>query len=885
MTGRHRRAALRRSVLVRAVALAAVPSVALSVLLAGLTSTPVQAADADPVVKAEYARTQTLTRAHLETDRTQSVVDRRTVTVTVDHTTNLRGRQRIGVNWTGAHPSASRTFSPYGQDAVDQEFPVVILQCRGVDDPTLPVAQQLSPQTCWTSSYVQRTNTSPASSSSDPQNRAWVHDRYAPASDREAQQLLPTWPADCPADPVGAVQHAVPFVDAKGKTFPGCSLSTMPPEAGGIEQGALPAADVAAYTSPDGTGTWQFEVRSAQENESLGCSSTVACSLVVIPIMGISCDGTNAGCRASGQSEPGSVNTGHIDPAVQGALWWSASNWKGRFSVPLTFGLTADACDVLDSRPPVDFYGSELLAQASLQWAPAYCLRPDRFKFRANAKSESSSFALVDSGQAVGAFVSYPSQSAVKPLAYAPVAVTGFGISFIVDQPNNTGERLQLKLTPRLLAKLLSQSYTVGPSAKAHPGMSGNPGVLNTDPEFTELNPGLDDQVRDAGAVLLALSESSDTMRALTTYIATDPDAMAFLEGTPDPWGMVVNPDFKSFVGTDGRPHGVQLPLDDWPLLDSWVRETKNPCWNENITTPYLSLVAAPVNSLRKIATALIDAWPNSQTVCEETPTSPLKTGRGARQGYGTRFMLGVVSLGDAERYGLHVAALRTAGTGPGATFVAPSTASMAAAVATATSTGTAQAFTLDPATLPDDAYPGTMIVSAAVPTTGLSSADASHVAQFITTATTEGQVPGPGNGQLPEGFLPITPAGATATLYASAQAAAVIIAKQQGLPASTTTTTTTSGTGTSGVSGGDAAATGSVTGDSAGAAGDGTVTVDGEAAPSTPPSSSTTASGVTPTTTVSAARLAVPVAAGIGLCGALAIPFAFGLGARRPGP
>ena len=136
---------------------------------------------------------------------------------------------------------------------------------------------------------------------------------------------------------------------------------------------------------------------------------------------------------------------------------------------------------------------------------------------------------LVDSGGAVAAFVSDPATT-TKQLAYAPTAVTGFGIGFVIDRPNNAGEQTELKLTPRLLAKLLSQSYTASNNGKAHPGMATNPVSINFDPEFTELNPGLDEVMREAGATLLSLSEGADSMRAITAYIAADADATAFLD-------------------------------------------------------------------------------------------------------------------------------------------------------------------------------------------------------------------------------------------------------------------------------------------------------------------------------------------------------------------
>ena len=62
----------------------------------------------------------------------------------------------------------------------------------------------------------------------------------------------------------------------------------MPPEAT-VNSVSIPN-EVYAFTNPDGTGTFPFEVRTSLENQSLGCSSTVPCTLEVIPIDGINCD-------------------------------------------------------------------------------------------------------------------------------------------------------------------------------------------------------------------------------------------------------------------------------------------------------------------------------------------------------------------------------------------------------------------------------------------------------------------------------------------------------------------------------------------------------------------------------------------------------------------
>ena len=119
-----------------------------------------------------------------------------------------------------------------------------------------------------------------------------------------------------------------------------------------------------------------------------------------------------------------------VDQAVSPSLWWSASNWANRFAIPITFGLPPDTCDILDPRPPTGFYGSELLAQASLQWSPAYCLDKKRFKFQHNQMSDEAGWNLMESGGGAAAVVSSKhDRRGEDPVGYAPTAVTGFSIA------------------------------------------------------------------------------------------------------------------------------------------------------------------------------------------------------------------------------------------------------------------------------------------------------------------------------------------------------------------------------------------------------------------------------------------------------------------------
>lgn len=842
----------------RIAALVGVLGLTSSVLLVGLGSAPASASD--EASAPDFEKTRVITREHVNADGSVDKVDERSVTVRVDDTQELRGRERVTVSWSGARPSAGRT-NPYGMDGLNQEYPVVIMLCRGLDDPDLPVASRLRPETCWTSTYTQRLGQEVTP------NAVWRHDRYATEADR-ADPDPAAWPSACGRMQTGVLSyHLLPFAAANGTSYPFCDSATVAPEA--AVNSALPAAEVAAFTRLDGTGEVEFEVRSAAENESLGCSSEVRCSIVVIPIMGISCEGSDAVCRADGRLEPGSTNSlnSAVDGAVSTYFWWSESNWRNRFSVPLTFALAPDVCDVLDDRAPVDFYGSELMAQASLQWAPAYCLRDDRFKFRHNRMSENAALRLVDTGEAVAAFTSRKAASTGKAFGYAPVAVTGFAVAYISDLPENAGELTTLRLTPRLIAKLLTQSYAASTGGRLHPGLENNPVTINKDPEFLALNPGVSQIDQETLATLLSQSEASDVIWAVTDYVASDPEAMAFVNGEPDPSGMVVNPFYK----------GISLPRDEWPLLDTWVRQSQQAC-DQTLRIPYLTRVAAPVVSFRRIAEAVLDAWPNVQTVCTRAQTTdPWKQGRVERQPYGARFMLGLVTLGDAERFGLRTAELRTAGTGADATFVAPTSDSMTAALGSLTSAAPGDPFVLDQEALPDAAYPGTMVVHVAAPLSGLSATDAGHVTQFIQVATTEGQETGRGNGKLPAGFVPIASGGATAQLYTSAQAVATAVTAQKGSMPQAPTGGGGSGGSAGGGAGGGAGGTPTAATpprSAAPAAGPATAPVAGlPADEAAADEAAVVAYGRTETQTSKVGSRAVPLAFGVGIAGLLGAP------------
>jgi hypothetical protein len=241
---------------------------------------------------------------------------------------------------------------------------------------------------------------------------------------------------------------------------------------------------------------------------------------------------------------------------------------------------------------------------------------------------------------------------------------------------------------------------------------------------------------------------------------------------------MVVNPAYK----------GIKLPVDQWPLLSNfepvkYYASDNNDCLFHS-PVPYLPLVAAPLANLEGVSESLQFDLANSTTVCSQidgTATGEKLVALG-RQTDGYRFMIGVTPLADDQRYQLRPAALETL-TG---TYVAPDSASLKASGALLTpnkesGTWLASTSALESGKTAGAAYPGTMVVYAAVPTSGLPAADAHDFAQLLQFAATSGQAPGFGVGQLPPGYLPMTAANGLGSLAAYTLAAAQAVAAQKG--------------------------------------------------------------------------------------------------------
>ena len=795
--------------------------------------------------------TKTITRTNL-IDGKNVVVDKRTVSISVSKTTNLINREPIKVSWSGAHPTGGiQIGTPQVAIAGEQEYPMVLLECHGS-------AKTITPEDCWTTAYSERYFSSTPGDAFPP----WRLDRYATAAGQ--RNLIVNWPKKLPAactdyyygQPYPQTAYFwLPYVTPTGRSYSvgtaGCAGAPGEMDtSGGVEN--LPSNETYAPTALDGKGSTEFDIWNSQSYSDLGCSDKVACSLVAIPIMGISCDPSMTGmpaddqipaadaaqaaaeCEETGYFAPGSkVNPNSIpnfDLTVSGELWWAASNWRNRFVVPLTFAPPSNICDLVNKGNHYIYtYGSELLDQAELQWNPHFCLSSKLFTVQYAPEPEPEAAASLQgteeqkgkppAGSVEAALVSdQPAGGYAKPVVQAPVAATGFAISFVIDNPDGQ-QATTLRLDPRLLAKLLTESYAGNnyiadndpellhkcPGVPV-PGSTEctNPLNITQDPEFQALNPGLNYGTNGtadsyAASVLLSLSTESDVMYALTSYINSNPAARAWLNGKPDPWGMTVNSAYK----------GIKLPTSEWPENSTYEPEewlpggsevATNPCYAQD-PSPILPLIADPVADLPDIAEYIQFALAQPQTVCNYNSEYPSESAMVAEgeQTTGFRFMIALTSLGDAKRYGLTTASLLThlkpgtpakftsADAAKDMTFVAPTSASLKAAADLLVPDKADHDWSFPYSLYQQDsakaetAYPGTMLVYMDVPTMDLPAADAKDYAGYIRYVATKGQRPGGGVSQLAAGYLPLTAANHLGAEAAYAVSAASAVAAQKG--------------------------------------------------------------------------------------------------------
>ncbi|MFE3514762.1 hypothetical protein [Streptomyces sp. NPDC059166] len=513
-------------------------------------------------------------------------------------------------------------------------------------------------------------------------------------------------------------------------------------------------------TQADGTGEAVFEVQTALQAPHLGCGAVDAggdprgCWLVVVP-------------RGDHEIEP--HHDGRLDTSPL-----SRTNWDRRMVFPLDFDPVGDTCEPDKAERRV--IGSELLTDAMSSWQTVLCSgAATRFSFTQAGEERAREAVTRPTGTSPGLAVTVEPVEAAEdgpPVVHAPLAVSGLAIGFLWEVDGRPEPWVRdLRLTPRLIAKLLTQSYissvrhwnqgTEGPPDH----LAGNPESLTRDPEFLELNPVLDGTAARSTPFGIAVSgENSDLTRLMWRYLQSDKDAREFLAGKEDPWGMKVNSYYTDLaLGTDA--------LDYFPKADP--TETRS----EGVSGMWAVYTGAEVvpyaENLHDAAQRVRRGYGGMTIevgVCQECPSGGKLTGE--RRPQGGRTVMGLADVASADRFLLDVAALPNAD----GEFVKPTSASLLEAVAGMKDSTVPGVKTPDPARATDGAYPLTAVAYAAG-SLDRAAAERKDYARLIRYAAGAGQTQGLNPGMLPPGYAPLPAA-------MREQAAEAATALEKGLPA-----------------------------------------------------------------------------------------------------
>ncbi|HEY0248445.1 MAG TPA: hypothetical protein VGC45_09305 [Gryllotalpicola sp.] len=541
----------------------------------------------------------------------------------------------------------------------------------------------------------------------------------------------------------------------------------------------------------DNTTSTEFNVQSSATAPWLGCGQVgsatgLKCSLVIVP------RGTHSGVYPGKPSDSCTENETITDggygsqTAVQvgSPLSTACSFWDDRIVIPLSFLPVGSKCPEDAEELPTN--GSMLMNAAMSSWQGAVCAAPGGSVVNLINTAGSLTRQQLLSGTTKLAFIGQPVTAADDPggqyldsadIRYAPVANAALSIGFLVEQASRPES---INLTPRLVAKLLTQSYRmqVPTDSSDYPVsyLPDNPKCIVDDPEFQAIN---QDEWQQGALSPLCSTPSSglivsgpagdDAIQLLWQWIESDTRARTWLTGKPDENRMVINPYYlpssnrnalkKGLGGTDLAQGPVsQFFRADQTALDSDVEglTLDSIAWN-----PFS-------NDFGGVATRVLngDSQQATGTTADRTfdpPQLPKAAPEIAGSGKG---LMGVTDQADVDQYGLDAAALQLPNS-PDPTdlnsFVSPTADSMAAAVraeklppSKRPATGMA---TVDFSKLPPNAYPLTTTVYAAVNITDstLDTATRKQYAGLLDYATGDGQVPGTQRGELPEGYAPLS--------------------------------------------------------------------------------------------------------------------------------
>ncbi len=762
-----------RSTISRSLGLGVVTGVLVTLALSAWGSTGSPA-------RADASQAVTATAAQQDPDVADSPFPN--LAVTVSQTTNLIS-QGVTVSWTGAKHSTPPNQANGGENFVQ------IAECWG-DDPTN--ANRPDRTTCQYGAF----NTPGAT------RDAFVGDDTSIAP--QDQQY--TSPSTGFANPT---YTSIPFHAVTGETVASV-VNNKKVEGVNVNVNEFFNPNSSnevpwAGSGTNGAGSVKFEIQTALQANGLGCGDPVtngstttpqACWLVVIP----------RGTADGGDS--------HI---TQSGLRWDV--FKHSVAFRLTFKPLGITCALGAAERQVR--GSELVAGAVASWQPVLCnSQGGAIYTMSNSADSDAAFAANGSDPAPLALTSRPlSTGDPDNLTYAPIAIGGLAVAFAVDHSPTAADTTpadqldkaglsftSMKLTPRLIAKLLTASYQDSiPTFANHSELKNNPRNLLLDPDFQKVNEDNPDWkyqaiVAPSVADLLVPQGRSDAAWQLWRYVLSDPSAVAFLAGKGDGYGMIVNPNSSTNPKINPTGEALPLPQDNFPKADPITQPASAAGGEVNLVTwrPYTNdFDQAAYFTLRGDGLTL-GLW--------DPTTAPPKYGKSVRNLPGYQRVLSLTDTSSASKYQVVTAQLENAA----GTFVAPTTASLSAAAAAMTPVAS-QKHVLEynaagaAAKAAKGAYPLAMPIYAATNPAQNDAKTRADYAAFIRYAATTGQQPGIDPGQLPPGYAPIPAAwktqaiGAAAAIQSGVAAPSQTPSSAEDAPAGTDTGTAGAGSGDSG--------------------------------------------------------------------------------------
>ncbi|MBA3744025.1 hypothetical protein [Sporichthya sp.] len=711
------------------------------------------------------------------------------LSVTVSKTASLVN-EVVEVNWRGGQPSLPNVSRPF------LNF-LQIMQCWG-DDPKGP-----NPEQCQFGALGDRLDAGVAGLGS--------------RKVRTPPGTVPVDPAESRATDQRGVAY-VPFQPVQGNAVGGTfdeitsyfDLSTT---------NEIPLAP----TRGNGSGQEFFEIQTANEAPGLGCGRVIttgtakagrSCWLVIVPRSDVEVDGS---VRQPGAQSP-------RDRLQTSPL--SASNWANRIAFPLKFQPLGGSCP--EGKAAIPILGHESATEAVTRWQPSLCAANGEV-YNYSQLTDGTARGTLTGPEPVMSVVTSPpaGQPSRGKAVYAPIAVSGLGFAYLLEvkQPTDdepaeikqrAGQRItDLKLTARLVAKLLSQSYTSGVPVVTE-AMKSNPARVEDDPEFRLLNPsivGVNKQAANSMWTVVTPLSPGDATRLVWQWIAADAEARAFLTGAADPHGMVVNPDWKAAnLGADDFL--ALRTLDAFTKLDQACRPEQTYSGGEGEVTegPLCSSDAFPyANDMHEAVLAANRGDTLSRNSWDNQANPPIWK-KGSPQPKGSRGIMVVSDTATAARYNLPMAALRNAN----GKFVKPDPANLLANLKALKPSSTPGVLTPDANVKVDAAYPLTVVSYAATVPAALTATERKAYAGFISYAAGAGQKAGVAPGSLPAGYAPMPNA-----LLNTARAAAAAI-KNYKTPAPRPTPKPNSSGGSGGSGGGGGAGGGGAGGGGAGGGGAG---------------------------------------------------------------